>query len=130
MTAATCGTCGTGALRGDAKFCDECGAPIAQAHKVAEYKQVTVLFADVVHSMQIAAAVGAERLREIMTGLVNRATVVVERYGGTVGQVHRRWDHGAVRGAGRVGGSCFPRVPGRPGYPEGDSTPGRRGPAP
>jgi adenylate cyclase len=38
----------------------------------------------VVHSMQIAAAVGAERLREIMTELVNRATVVVERYGGTV----------------------------------------------
>ena len=30
-----------------------------------EYKQVTVLFADVVHSMDIAAAVGAERLRGI-----------------------------------------------------------------
>jgi len=28
---------------------------------VAEYKQVTVLFADVVHSMDIAKAVGAER---------------------------------------------------------------------
>jgi adenylate cyclase len=86
MTGAMCGTCGTAALRENAKFCDECGAPITQAHKVAEFKQVTVLFADVVHSMQIAAAVGAERLREIMTGLVNRATVVVERYGGTVGQ--------------------------------------------
>jgi adenylate cyclase len=33
---------------------------------------VTVLFADVVHSMDIAAAVGAERLREIMTELVRR----------------------------------------------------------
>jgi class 3 adenylate cyclase len=43
-----------------------------------------VLFADVVHSMDIAAAVGAERLREIMTELVNRAAVVVQRYGGTV----------------------------------------------
>jgi class 3 adenylate cyclase len=41
----------------------------------AEYKQVTVVFADVVHSMDIAAAVGAERLREIMTELVNRAGV-------------------------------------------------------
>ena len=40
---------------------------------------------DVVHSMDIAAAVGAERLREIMTDLVNRAAVVVHRYGGTVG---------------------------------------------
>jgi class 3 adenylate cyclase len=46
---------------------------------------VTVLFADVVHSMDIAAAVGAERLREIMADLVNRAAVVVQRYGGTVG---------------------------------------------
>ena len=51
----------------------------------AEYKQVTVLFADVVHSMDIAAAVGAERLREIMTDLVNRSAAVVKRYGGTVG---------------------------------------------
>ena len=46
---------------------------------------MTVLFADVVHSMDIAAAVGTERLREIMTDLVNRAAVVVKRYGGTVG---------------------------------------------
>ena len=45
---------------------------------------MTVLFADVVHSMDIAAAVGAERLREIMAELVNRAAVVVQRYGGTV----------------------------------------------
>ena len=45
---------------------------------------MTVLFADVVHSMDIAAAVGAERLREIMTELVGRATAVVQRYGGTV----------------------------------------------
>ena len=58
MTAAACGTCGTGALRDDAKFCDECGAPIAQAHKVAEYKQVRVLFANVVQSMDIASTIG------------------------------------------------------------------------
>ena len=50
----------------------------------AEYKQVTVLFADVVRSMDLAAALGAERLREIMTALVTRATVVMTRYGGTV----------------------------------------------
>ena len=45
---------------------------------------MTVLFADVVHSMDIAAAVGAERLREIMTELVQRSAAVVQRYGGTV----------------------------------------------
>ena len=85
MTAAglACATCGVD-LRENAKFCDECGAPVTQVSRSAEYKQVTVLFADVVHSMDIAAAVGAERLREIMTDLVNRAAVVVQRYGGTV----------------------------------------------
>ena len=84
MTAATaCRTCGT-ELREGARFCDGCGAPVTEQDTRAEYKQVTVLFADVVHSMDIAAAVGAERLREIMTGLVDRATAVVTRYGGTL----------------------------------------------
>ena len=85
MTAAGlgCATCGT-ALRENAKFCDECGSPLSAPPNVAEYKQVTVLFADVVRSMEIAAAVGAERLREIMTELVDRCAAVVQRYGGTV----------------------------------------------
>jgi adenylate cyclase len=42
------------------------------------------LVADAVHSMDIAAAVGSERLREIMTQLVGRAREVVQRYDGTV----------------------------------------------
>ena len=50
----------------------------------AEYKQVTVLFADVVRSMDIAAALDAERLREVMTELVERSAAVVHLYGGTV----------------------------------------------
>src|SRR5258707_3170644 len=78
-----CGSCGT-ELPLNAKFCNECGAPVAQVSRSAEYKQVTVLFADVVHSMDIAAAVGAERLREIMTELVDHAGLVIQRYGGTV----------------------------------------------
>jgi class 3 adenylate cyclase len=84
MTAVTaCRTCGT-ELREGARFCDGCGAPITEQDTRAEYKQVTVLFADVVHSMDIASAVGAERLREIMAELVDRSSVVVRRYGGTV----------------------------------------------
>jgi class 3 adenylate cyclase len=71
-------------LRPNAKFCDKCGGPVAVSGTLAEYKQVTVLFADVVHSMDIAAAVGAERWREIMTELLNRSSTVVCRYGGTV----------------------------------------------
>ena len=37
--------------------------------------------------MDIAAAVDAERLREIIAELVNRTAAVVERYGGTVHQI-------------------------------------------
>jgi class 3 adenylate cyclase len=82
-TGLACGSCGT-ELGAKAKFCSQCGAPITTATTPAEYKQVTVLFADVVHSMDIAAAVGPERLREIMAQLADRCAAVVKRYGGTV----------------------------------------------
>jgi class 3 adenylate cyclase len=82
-TGFVCGSCGT-ELPPDSRFCNKCGAPITPAATPAEYKQVTVLFADVVHSMDIAATVGPERLREIMTELVTHAAAVVQRYGGTV----------------------------------------------
>ena len=49
-----CPRCGTG-LRENAKFCDECGSPLTGPETHAEFKQVTVLFADVVGSMGIAA---------------------------------------------------------------------------
>src|SRR5262245_14591899 len=78
-----CGGCGT-ELRENAKFCDECGAPTAVSGDAAKYKQVTVLFADVVRSTDIAAAVDMERLREIMTELLERSAAVVRRYGGNV----------------------------------------------
>jgi adenylate cyclase len=79
----SCPACGLG-LRDGARFCDGCGAPVIASPGQAEYKQVTVLFADVVRSMQIAAAVGPERLREIIAEVVHRCTAVVRRYGGTV----------------------------------------------
>ena len=82
MTAGVaCGSCGTG-LRENAKFCDECGAPTTVSGDTAEYKQVTVLFADVVRSMDLAAALELERYREIMTDLVEHLAAVVQRYGG------------------------------------------------
>ncbi|OBG55281.1 MULTISPECIES: adenylate/guanylate cyclase domain-containing protein [unclassified Mycobacterium] len=84
MTAvAACHACGTELLE-NARFCHGCGSPVAQPAAHAEYKQVSVLFADVVHSMDIAAAVGAERLREIMAELVDRCTDVVQHYRGTL----------------------------------------------
>src|SRR6202046_3033586 len=84
MTAtAACRTCGTEPLE-NARFCHGCGSPVKDGDTRAEYKQVTVLFADVVHSMDIASAVGAERLREIMADLADRCAAVVQRYGGTM----------------------------------------------
>jgi class 3 adenylate cyclase len=78
-----CGSCGA-QLSPAAKFCSECGTPLTHAAPSAEYLQVTVLFADVVHSMDIAATVLAERLREIIADLADRCAAVVQRYGGTV----------------------------------------------
>lgn len=79
-----CGSCGAPSSP-TGKFCSECGNRLTRATKSAEYKQVTVVFADVVHSMDIAAVVGAERLHEIMADLADRCAGVVRRFGGTVG---------------------------------------------
>jgi adenylate cyclase len=83
-TGVACATCGAEASRAGARFCDACGSPLKALDTHAEFKQVTVLFADVVRSMDIASAVGSERLREIMTEVVELCAAVVQRYGGTV----------------------------------------------
>lgn len=77
----TCGSC-RALSSANSRFCSACGARLAKASHSAEYKQVTVLFADVVHSMDIAAALDLERLREIMTALLERSAAVARRYGG------------------------------------------------
>jgi adenylate cyclase len=82
-TASACPSCGT-KPRENARFCDGCGTQITAPVGSAEYKQVTVLFADVVHSMELAATLDPERLRDIMSAVFNRSALVVQRYGGTV----------------------------------------------
>lgn len=79
---AVCRSCGAEGP-GGARFCPACGVALATDGVAAEYKQVTVLFADVVRSMAIAAALEMERLREVMTQLVERSATVIRRYGGT-----------------------------------------------
>jgi adenylate cyclase len=79
----SCRTCGTEPRVG-ARFCDACGSPIVQPESTSEYKQVTVLFADVVRSMDLAAVLDSERLREVMGELFNRCGAIVKRFGGTV----------------------------------------------
>jgi adenylate cyclase len=51
-----CAACGAELGEND-KFCHQRGARITLSPKPQEFKQVTVLFADVVRSMDIAAAV-------------------------------------------------------------------------
>ncbi|WP_245234078.1 adenylate/guanylate cyclase domain-containing protein [Mycobacterium sp. PS03-16] len=79
----TCSGCGTRSGVA-AKYCSQCGTPLRPSPALAEYKQVTVLFADMVRSMDLAAQVGPERLREIMADLADRCAAVVQRYAGTV----------------------------------------------
>src|ERR1700754_2436819 len=78
-----CGACGV-RLRTHARFCDACGSPVRATALAAERKQITVLFADVVGSMKLAATLDTERWREIMSDLFNRSAAVVQRYQGTV----------------------------------------------
>jgi adenylate cyclase len=80
---ALCRACGT-ELRHGARFCDSCGAPAPESRIQPEFKQVTVLFADVVNSLAIASVLGAERLREIMADVFGCAATITRRYGGTV----------------------------------------------
>jgi len=125
MTAATaCRTCGIELGEG-ARFCDACGSLIAPTAEHAEYKQVTVLFADAVRSMDIAATVGTERLREIMTDLIDRASAVIQRYGGTVDKFTGDGHHGGLRCASGVGRPCYSRTSCGAGHPRGDRPAGR-----
>ena len=77
-----CRACGTG-LPPNSKFCNECGAAVCPATKPAEYKQVTVLFADVVRSMELSDAGPGAVARDHVRAF-NRSASVVQRYGGTV----------------------------------------------
>jgi hypothetical protein len=68
MTAAglVCGACGA-ELPPNSKFCNQCGLALAASAEPAEHKQVMALFADVVHSMDIAAGSPANRFTELQS---------------------------------------------------------------
>ncbi|MCX2933443.1 AAA family ATPase [Mycobacterium sp. CVI_P3] len=78
-----CGSCGND-LRARARFCDVCGSAAAWQSVRGEYKQVTVLFADVVGSMRLAESLRPEQLQAVMHELFNRTAAVVQRFQGTV----------------------------------------------
>ena len=81
----------------DERFCGECGAPLAigrsvaptasgtvTAGEVGERKQLTVLFADVLASMDVQEHLDAEVWARIMGRVVDILAEGVRRFGGTV----------------------------------------------
>jgi hypothetical protein len=96
-----CASCGA-ANPPSARFCDACGQPLStaplpatpqhlaakiragRAELAGERKQVTVLFADAVGSMELAERIGAEAWRRLMADYVSILADGIHRYEGTV----------------------------------------------
>ena len=83
-----------------------------------------------VGSMDIAEALGPERLRELMTDLVNRCAAVCSSGMRAPESVHRRRDHGAIRRAENSGRSRPTGLPGCIGHSVADTASCRRRGAP
>jgi adenylate cyclase len=90
--AVACPACGS-EPRAGAKFCDACGAALGGAPATAappagpaesERKQVTVLFADLAGSMDLAERFDPDQWTQIITGLFEAGADAVRRYRGTV----------------------------------------------
>ncbi|HEY8842544.1 MAG TPA: adenylate/guanylate cyclase domain-containing protein [Gaiellaceae bacterium] len=81
---AVCASCGA-ENREEARFCDSCGATLAEAAPVRETrKTVTVLFCDVTGSTALGERIDPESLRHVMARYFETAKAIVERHGGTV----------------------------------------------
>ena len=79
-----CAACGHEIPEG-AKFCPECGAPVAPAAAPREQrKTVTVLFCDVAGSTALGESTDPEALRALLARYFDRMKEIVERHGGTV----------------------------------------------
>jgi class 3 adenylate cyclase len=79
-----CARCGA-SLVADARFCPACAAPVeVVAPPAEERKLVTVLFADLVGSTELADAQDPERTRMVLDRFYDAMAGEVERVGGTV----------------------------------------------
>src|SRR6266540_2421000 len=79
-----CGNCGA-ENRDEARFCDSCGAPLAEVVPAREQrKTVTVFFCDVSGSTALGERIDPESLRRVMARYFETAKTIVERHGGTV----------------------------------------------
>jgi predicted ATPase/class 3 adenylate cyclase len=97
--AARCPACGTN-VAAVARFCHNCGASVASARPapapaprqpaddaaLVERRQLTVMFCDLVGSVQLSHALDPEDLRDVVRDYRDACSTVVARYGGTTAQ--------------------------------------------
>jgi class 3 adenylate cyclase/tetratricopeptide (TPR) repeat protein len=81
-----CGQCGTSIVSGNLASIATVGNAPAQAVPTGEFKQVTVLFCDIVNSTGLAERIGAEPLHELLRRFLDTGIAEVRRFGGTVPQ--------------------------------------------
>jgi class 3 adenylate cyclase len=78
-----CATCGF-ALDPAAKFCPECGTPVAASSSHEQRKTVTVLFCDLTGSTALGERLDPEALRALLARYFEQMKAIVERHGGSV----------------------------------------------
>lgn len=77
MSQSLCSRCGS-PLPEDARFCPSCGWPVVPEGLSEERKVVTVLFADLARSTQLAASLDPERFREVLAEFFRMASDEVQ----------------------------------------------------
>jgi class 3 adenylate cyclase/tetratricopeptide (TPR) repeat protein len=82
-----CASCGSFAS-GGAQYCGQCGASLprsgGEAVPVEERKIVTVLYADLIASTELASRLDPEDLRQVLKPFFDAMAEEIERFGGTV----------------------------------------------
>ncbi len=80
MSAETCPRCGE-PLPGGANFCPNCGAPVG-VPEASERRVVTVVFADLAGSTELASALDPERFREVLAAFHGMVSDEISWLGG------------------------------------------------
>src|SRR5436190_16175567 len=78
-----CRECGRSNAR-DARFCNDCAAPLAPERAPERRKPATLLFCDVSGSTAMGERLDAEAVRELMFSYFHEMRSAIEGHGGTV----------------------------------------------
>jgi class 3 adenylate cyclase len=78
-----CTSCGNPLVEG-ARFCPNCGAPVAAAPEERERKVATMVFADLVGSTRMAGDLDPERTRALLERFYDAMAAEIEAAGGTL----------------------------------------------